>query len=228
MRFKRRTGKASKKFYRKSRKRIFKKRAYKTSNDFLTVSHCFMDRIECSNQRLDSPEWFGGKAYNYTGIVSRAVEGDPKLSTLFGQYEYARLVSAKLKMIPCMNPLRSASTIGYAALAVDPRAYNAWTPATQDMKELVQSHKFCKMRAYPVPLSMKVRSIAKVCNETDMAIWQPTENTNSLYTDYKSGIQPPVYKLLVEITDQTYQATTFAGYLRVEYKIQFKNLKRFN
>lgn len=187
-----------------------------------------MDRLECTQQRLDTAEWFTGRAYNYAGIVARAVAADPKLNSLFQQYEYARLVSAKLTIMPCLNPLRSSSSIGYSAIAVDPRTNSGWSPAAQDIVEMFQSHKFCKMRPYPRTVSMKVRGIAKVCNETDMAIWQSALSTNAIYTDYKSGLQPPQYKALVEVTDQSFTANSFVGYLKVDYKIQFKNLKRFD
>lgn len=210
---------SKKKFIRKAAKR-------RVSSDFVTIAGSYLIRTTTQGQRTNQ-DWFYGQTWRYNDIMTGAYTNDPVISNMFASYEFCRLVTAKIKVIGCMNPTRDSTTIGYSAIAVDPRAQGSWTPSSTSLVDMTKQHKFCKVRAYPGNNSMKINAVTKNVKECNMAIWQNSPASGGWYTDYKSAIFPPEYRLLIETTGGTYANNSFMGYIKVSYKIQFKNLKRF-
>lgn len=220
----RRTGK--KRSFRKRIKKAYRKFTRKaTSQDLVTISGSYLVRTAVAGQR-GNQDWYFGQAWNYNSLVQEAYANDPVISSMFVSYEFVRLVGAKIKLIGCQNPTRDDTSIGYSAIAVDPKQNNTWNPQNSSIVDFTRKHKFCKVRAFPGNNSMKVTKIVQNCKEANMAIWQKATLNNSWYTDYKPEVRAPEYRVLIETTGGAFANNPFMGYIKVSYTIQFKNLKR--
>lgn len=226
MRFKRRTGKGIRKMKRRVFRKI-KKAKKKVANEVLTISGKYMIKCQATIQSLGSDAWIYFQKWNYNDILSQIRTNSNQFHILSSAYEFVRLVSAKIKILGNINPLRSESTFGSSAIAVDPKPVNAFTTATAGIITMANGHKFCKIRSLGQNNSMKIRAIPYNCNQTDMAIWQNAEGT-SWYTDSKSGLAPPEYRAVIEVSSATFKYDSTVAYLEMSYKVQFKNIKNHN
>lgn len=226
MRFKRRTGRGFRKTKRRFVRKI-KKAKKRIANEVLTISGKYMIKCQADIQSLGADAWVYYQKWNYNDIMSQIRTNSNQFHILSSAYEFVRLVSAKIKILGTVHPLRSESTFGTSAIAVDPKPVNAFTTATASIPTIANGHKFCKIRPLTQTNSMKIRAIPHNCNQTDMAIWQNAEGT-SWYTDSKSGLKPPEYRALIEVSSATFKFDSTVAYLEMSYKVQFKNIKNHN
>lgn len=199
----------------------------RVSNDFLTIKGKYMIRAQTSIQSLGGDFWSYYQTWRYADILSGIRNNCPQFTNLCNSYEFVRLVSAKIKVLGTLNPLRSETSFGTSVIAVDPKPTGTFPSSTVTVMNMVNQHNFCKVRPFPQSNSMKIRAIPFNCKQTDMAIWQNSTGTN-WYTDFKTDIAPPEYRCLIEVNSATYRADYCVGYVEISYRLQFKNLRKFN